>query len=628
MKRNLHARGLNQTKILFCVFTAFMLSWVQPLSLHALQFYEKGDFIATLDTTVSYSLQYRVEDPDKDLIGQPNGGNNLNSNWDDGTLNYDKGITSSMFKVISELEAKSRNIGLFVRGTAFYDYESENGDRERYDLSDEALDVVGSDVDLLDAYVWAGMDTGLAPFQIRVGEQVVNWGESTFIPGSIGLNTFNPIDVSKLRVPGAELRDALVPEGMVYGSVELLSDFTLEGLYVYGWEDTELDPVGSYWSGFEFAGAGVNKFVLPGAPDMGDTPADQTFLSIGRTDSLEPDDQGQFGVALRYYATWLNNTEFSLYYMNYHTKTPTLAVRSGTAQGAADGQAAAGQVYQNAGVAPGDDPAVDALAQAVAIDAYTKTVRYRTEFAEDISTLALGWNTELLGFGFQGEISHRQDVPLQIDEAAILAALVGTIDQGVADASQLGGFFNQDFYGQFETWLPDTLERDVTQVQITMSKLLGPILGSTSSTVLGEVGWHHIHDMPDNSELRLMSFYPHGTGNELLAPALTPGFPAVDSSSYPDENSWGYVILAMLEYNNLIGPVSVSPRIAWSHDVDGTSPNAAPFVQDRKAVTFGLGFRYLDAWTADLSYTSYFGAGVENILNDRDFIGFNLKYRF
>ena len=42
------------------------------------------------------------------------------------------------------------------------------------------------------------------PGQIRVGDQVLNWGESTFIQN--GISVINPFDVSKLRVPGAELK--------------------------------------------------------------------------------------------------------------------------------------------------------------------------------------------------------------------------------------------------------------------------------------------------------------------------------------------------------------------------------------------------------------------------------------
>ncbi|MEA3362607.1 MAG: DUF1302 family protein, partial [Thermodesulfobacteriota bacterium] len=81
--------------------------------------------------------------------------------------------------------------------------------------------------------------------------------------------------------------------------------------------------------------------------------------------------------------------------------------------------------------------------------------------------------------------------------------------------------------------------------------------------------------------------------------------------------------------NNAIGAVTLSPRIAWAHDVSGTTPGpGGNFIEDRKAVTLGLGANYLNQWTADLSYTDYFGAGRYNLVNDRDFVAFNIKYSF
>ena len=52
--------------------------------------------------------------------------------------------------------------------------------------------IMGSDEDeLLDAYVWWNFDAGEMPGQLRVGDQVLSWGESTFIQNSI--NTINMI---------------------------------------------------------------------------------------------------------------------------------------------------------------------------------------------------------------------------------------------------------------------------------------------------------------------------------------------------------------------------------------------------------------------------------------------------
>ena len=46
------------------------------------------------------------------------------------------------------------------------------------------------------------------PFDLRIGRQVLSLGESTFIPN--GINVVNSADLSKLRVPGSELKEALL----------------------------------------------------------------------------------------------------------------------------------------------------------------------------------------------------------------------------------------------------------------------------------------------------------------------------------------------------------------------------------------------------------------------------------
>ena len=387
-----------------------------PASSFAFSLYDAKGIKANLDTTLTYGLMFRVADRDDDQIGAGNGGTGDNPNWDDGDLNYDKGIVSNQVRITSELDVSTDNFGAFVRGSAFFDYENMEEDRERTDLGNHAEDQVGSDIELLDAYVWGSTDLGPFPIQLRLGEQVVNWGESTFILGGLGLNTLNSINIGKLRSPGAELREALTPEGMVYGSIGLSENLSMEGLYLYDWEETKLDEPGTYFGAIDFAGEDGLKYVIANVADNGNAPAALTFMGVPRSSDVDADSQGQFGVALRYFAPWLHDTELSLFYMRYHNKMPILNVQTGTQQGAVDGVAAAGQVYADAGVNPGDDPAVDALAQAMAVDTYMHTAHYRFDYAEDIDLIGAGFNTELFGWGFQGEISHRQDIPLQIDD--------------------------------------------------------------------------------------------------------------------------------------------------------------------------------------------------------------------
>ena len=63
-----------------------------------------------------------------------------------------------------------------------YDHENKDQDRERTELTDEAKDAVGANIDLLDYYFWLNHEIAGVPLQIRIGDQVVSWGDSTTSP--------------------------------------------------------------------------------------------------------------------------------------------------------------------------------------------------------------------------------------------------------------------------------------------------------------------------------------------------------------------------------------------------------------------------------------------------------------
>jgi hypothetical protein len=170
------------------------------------------------------------------------------------------------------------------------------------------------------------------------------------------------------------------------------------------------------------------------------------------------------------------------------------------------------------------------------------------------------------------------------------------------------------------------IERDQYQVQTTFSRLLNPgFLGYDSGVILAEIGWVHVEGMPGKDELRMEGAGTYTPGDP--AAAALSGVPASGSEGFADADSWGYRLLFGLNYFNAIGPVSLSPRLAWSHDVDGNSPYGGPFLKDRQAITPGLSAEYL-SWKADVSYTSYFGNEERNLRHDRDFVQFNISYSF
>jgi len=494
-----------------------------------------------------------------------------------------------------------------------YDYMVMHDDTQRTPLREEAEDAIGKSADLLDAYVWGEFELGKLPIQIRVGDQVVSWGESTFISG--GINTINPVDISKIRVPGAELKEALVPEGMAWLSMGLTDNISIEGLYLYDWEETKADEPGTYFSASDFVGENIsNSKLLLGygrVPDQGNLPAEQTFMAASRDPSIEADDQGQFGTAIRMVVPSLNDTEFGFYYLRYHARLPILSVRTGTDQGLVDAAAAAAAVIGAGGTA--------AQAQAAGLNAYTKSGGYYTEYVEDLDLYGASFSTELFGMGWQTELSYRPDAPIQIDDAELMLHMLGPINPALASLSQLGPATetNQQVKGY--------IERDLFQVQTSVSWILNPgFLGYDSGVIIGEIGWQHV-DLPDKDTLRLEAPGTYTPGS--TAAAAASNVPATAPEHFADEDSWGYRILCKVNYNNAIGPVTVSPKIAWGHDVQGNSTFGGPFLEGRQALTLGTSFSNLN-WSADLDYTRYMGNEEHNLRHDRDFISFNFKLFF
>ena len=644
--------------------------------------FDLGEVNGSLDSTLSYGLSWRLDDQDPDIIGLQEEGNAYSHNFDDGNLNYDKGdLISNTTKLTSELALDYNNFGIFVRGTAFYDFENKEGDRARTPLRSEALDLVGSDIELLDAYAWWNFEAGEMPGQLRVGDQVLSWGESTFIQG--GINVINPFDVGKLRVPGAELKEGLVPVGMVSASISPTENLTFEAFYQYKWEKVEIDPPGSYWSTNDFAGAGGDKVMLGFGQihDMGNTPGLQTFNGVPRADSdYYADDSGQYGVAMRLYAPALNDTEFGFYFMNYHSRLPVISAWTGDGAGlttasymptvagtiaaAYDSLApynpfdpttylpliAAGMSVdptitqtQSAAIAKGiilDGGAPGAyttqLVTAAATDAFAKTARYQIEYPEDIKLIGVSFNTVLpdSGVALQGEYSFRKDAPLQADDLELLFSAMGPLNAGFAGLNQFATHdgINTSVGALMANlgsplYVPGYRLLDVSQTQMTATKLFGPTFGADQFVMVGEAGLTYIHDMPSKSELRFDGPGTPISGNSALSSAhygeIEP------ASAFADDFSWGYRMIGKLDFNNAIGAVTLSPRLAWAHDVSGTSPGpGGNFIEGRKAITFGLGANYQNSWTADLSYTDFFGAGRYNLVNDRDFVALNIKYSF
>ena len=673
-----------------------------------------GDVNITFDSTFSYGGSWRMEDRDFNTISKANNpgltwdgyGYNLanqaapfnsvytsadvwdnygsySSNGDAGNLNFNKGdMFSNLLKGSHELSIAGENIGFFSRFMYFYDFAMNDLDSDYSNplsgnqvdpcKDKESRELTCKDIRLLDAFIYANFDfnDGMNPVSIKVGQQVLSWGESTFIPH--GINS-TPIDVGILRSPGADLKEAYIPVGMAVLNIGLTENLSAEMFYQYEWKNSYLPTPGSYFSTNDFAGKGgydqniqlgfagnpdidldflveqMNMLSMAAPsllaildPESGATAAQRAgaaslaiayptkvTLRPGVDGEIEPKDGGQYGIKFNYFSPELNDTEFALYYMNYHSRVPVISGIASNFTAAGLGQSLT-YLAQNQGQITKDNIAN--------LSMFSKGL---LEYPEDIKLYGFSFNTTVGETSVAGEIAYRQDEPLQIDDVEILYA--GMPEQlanaglrpDLAGISQIGRDEKYGLKVQPGKKANGFILADTIQAQMTFTHLFGPTLGADNLTMLAEVGGIRIQDMPDQNVLRLNGPNTDRSGGPLLNGAgveiggLHTGLSdGAETNPFPTASAWGYRLLAKADYNNVFAGVNLSQRLVFAHDVNGITPDPLfMFVEDRKSASYALSFDYLSKWSGELSYNVFWGGqGTTNNIADRDFISFNIKY--
>ena len=134
----------------------------------------------SFDSALSVGASWSTAKPNKNLIGVNNGGKGLSQTSDDSHLNFKRGETfSKVFKGIHDLELKYGDTGVFLRGKYWYDFELKDEHREFKDIDDSGRKTLAksSGAELLDAFIYHNYAIGDLPGSVRLGKQVVNWGE-------------------------------------------------------------------------------------------------------------------------------------------------------------------------------------------------------------------------------------------------------------------------------------------------------------------------------------------------------------------------------------------------------------------------------------------------------------------
>lgn len=338
---------------------------------------------------------------------------------------------------------------------------------------DEAKEI-GLRYDLLDANFYGTLPylDGERELIFRVGRQTVNWGQSTVAVVN-SVNQAQPVNANSLyRLGFGLLEELFVPVGMIRMSTEIAGGVSIEGYYQYEWQPIEIPTPGSYMSFVDIGTDNLRGYAnaaFGGSaddPDHVGSPLDNpltlitpTSLTFDRLRDKTARDSGQYGVSLKYYADWLNDgTELGVYFMNYHSKLPyvsfystdaSCARREGNTQGidastslefldvcpnlpvAGNGQFVGDltalllqrpDVLGDLGIGLDLGTVLGGLVNLVAprpgqpqSDAVPfDTAKLQVEYPEDLKMFGLSFTTTAGEYSFQGEVSYRPNVPLQV----------------------------------------------------------------------------------------------------------------------------------------------------------------------------------------------------------------------
>ena len=515
---------------------------------------------------------------------------------------------------------------------------------------------------------------------------MLNWGESTYIPN--GINVINPVDLSKLRLPGSELREGLSPVGMAAVTAYPSDSLSIEGFVQLDWEPIKIDPSGTYFSATDYVGAGGDHlFVeLPGAitSEIGlsaqsrygieglvgaiqadlqipitandltasqqQTFPDPDFMKMQRSADREPGSKGQYGLAARLFAERLNDTEFGVYFVRYHNRLPIVSAQSAPGTSLKEGL-----VVERAVTRPAS----------TTYTALQGAITTQVELAIQAGRLpAFASETEKTAY-IDGQAAD------QVDGVGRLLAIERYVTgsryflEYPKDQSLFGLSFNTQLgstgwalQGEM-SFRPDVpLQRAERKV---LEEGLVPILtalgiddaSSDEAAADAYVAAYEPYVVNGSVERSVSQVQATATksfgpmmgsdGMIFLAelavlhvhdmpdPSVTPiESPATgDARDYQDAdaNSFGYRLAARMDYNSAIGAVNLFPYAQYQHDFRGNSPSPiGPFIEGRKGLTLGVKADYLSEWEFDAGVSFMWGDTYD--LRDRDFFYSSIKYSF
>lgn len=632
-----------------------------PGMAQAFKFDITNDIQASFDSTVSYGLSMRMQNRNCRLIAQDNGGCAPSTaplpeasedaffiNADNGDLNYNKfNIFSQVIKGTHELFVKAPDDWTsFVRFTESYDFSV--ADTRRTDLDGDGRNLAVHNFQMLDLYVSKNTEIFDHNTRIRVGNQVISWGESTFVLG--GINWTNSIDVRRAHVPGTQLKEIFRPAPMISLSADVTQDVSFEGYWQWKWNPFQLDPTGTYFSSADIVGKGNDHAIF----------IPTSSINAGLTTLSNPVEEAAVQAALatgaiRFAPAGTIGDPGGTKLTAAQLRDPNV-VKPRLINGLTNPNFVGGSVVSNATATALVDAAFSSGTEIPFVSAnmpdnngqYGLSFHYRPEwtdasfgayylhYSEKIPFITYTVNSayatdnplsaaykieypknrRLFGastnfnagdWAIGSEVSYRPREAVAIDPSVPS----GNDPKSAKYACLNGGGEAAGKYCQgwvdMQKWQAQATGLQIFSPTSGLGQWILPALGASEGDILAEVGGTYF-------------------------PGLKPlgGIPwSLPAYNLPDKFSAGYVLEAVVTYPNAFNSgFNWSPQIDWSHGVTGNSPNAIPWQSGVKAGTLTLNLNRQNRITLSAAYTWFLGGGSQNLALDRDFLSVSAAYNF
>ncbi|MES2105503.1 MAG: DUF1302 family protein [Pseudomonadota bacterium] len=539
----------------------------------------------SVNSNVTAGIGVRTKNQSCALIGTPNvsdcGANVNTAQWanaDNGNLNYNKGtLFTGYLSLTSEALVKvpEQNLKFLARGTALFDPVAADTSTTR--LSGDARNQMVHRATLLDFWGQKDFQIGGESAHVRLGNQVINWGESSFAAG--GINATNAVDIQSLLIPGTQLKQALLPAPMISFASTLPAGLTTEAYLQFGWNANRFPAVGSYWSLSDNFGRGA----VPATSNSSNfNEAGLDPATAFPYTAVRPGNKPQYGIRVGYTpaGTSLN---LAAYYENYTDKNPVFGSIAGGSMGAA-------------------------------------------QYLKDRSLLGVSANFPIGDWAIGTELSYRPH-----DAVSML---------GCFGAGGPADYNTNAAAGSCNWWKDNKKYQLIVNGQLQMSPTSHPntlkMLGNANSAVLtAELGYIKYPGIDADKT------YPTTTGAGQAAYTIPAAGYFVWLTGQPNSipaakgtaKSAGYVVDFNWTYDGSAIPGwAVTPGVTFSNAFSGYTPNfAGNYLRGAKSANLYLVLTQNPAtWQAGLNYTAFFGGSAVNSqpYADRNYIGAYITRNF